>query len=74
MGNNRHHPSLQSAQVDGEPLAQLFEESQVQGNPTQCIKYAKHLTGHCAWGAVAITCEPDKSIIMAALGHTNKQS
>lgn len=50
------HPSLYSTQVDGETFAQLFEESQVQWDPTQCIKNTEHLTRHCTGGQIAIAC------------------
>lgn len=51
-----NHPPLQLTQVDRQTLAELFEERQVQRDPTQRIKHAKHLTRHGAGGEVAVTC------------------
>lgn len=42
--------------MDGETLAQLFEEDQVQWDSTQGVKHTKHLTGYSAGGEVAIAC------------------
>lgn len=58
---NNHSP-LQSTQVDGEALPQMFEEGQVQRDPTQCVKHTKHLTRYSAGGEVAVACKRDDEL------------
>lgn len=71
--NNRDQSLLQSPQVDSETLPQLFEEGQVQGNPTESIKHTKHLAGHGARGEVSIACEPDKEPLLSRAGISHKR-
>lgn len=70
--NNWDQSLLQPPQVDSETLPQLFEEGQVQGNPTESIKHTKHLARHSAWGEVSIACEPDKEPLLSGAGISHK--
>jgi len=69
--NNRDHSPLQSTEVDGETLAQLFEEGQVQWDSTQGVKHTKHLTRYSAGGEVTVACgQGDRVVITCSLNWT----